>query len=105
MKNLKQIFTSGSDQIDQGYTIESWHVSQSVAALTGQEAYEITVSGSLIVTGSTAFDGVVENGSRVWYETGGSLSVIPLGTFVRTTTSADTFVVVDNYGTILQYNC
>ena len=60
MKNLKQIFTSGSDQIDQGYTIESWHVSQSVAALSGEEAYEIIVSGSLVVTGSTAFDGVVE---------------------------------------------
>ena len=60
MKNLKQIFTSGSDQIDQGYTIESCHVSQSVADLTGEEAYEITVSGSLIVTGSTAFDGAVD---------------------------------------------
>jgi hypothetical protein len=57
------------------------------------------------ITPIVTFDGVVENGSRVWYEIGGTLSVIPLGYFVRTTTSADTFVVVDNYGTILQYNC
>ena len=59
-KSLKQIFTSGSDQIDQGYTIESWHVSQSVAALSGEEAYDIEISGSFIVTGSTQFDGEVD---------------------------------------------
>jgi hypothetical protein len=57
------------------------------------------------LTEIVVFGGIVENGSRVWYENGGSYSVIPLGTFVRTTTSADTYVVVDNYGTILQYNC
>ncbi len=44
---LKQIFTSGSDQISQNYTIESWHVSQSVDAFTGTKAYDITLSGSL----------------------------------------------------------
>ena len=71
----------------------------------------VSTNSSLVCNGTTptitpivTFDGVVENGSRVWYEIGGTLSVIPLGTFVRTTTSADTFVVVDNYGTILQYN-
>jgi len=50
---LKQIFTTGSDEIAQNYIIESWHVSQSVDALTGQEAYDITISGSLNLTGST----------------------------------------------------
>ena len=50
---LKQIFATGSDEIAQNYTIESWHVSQSVDALTGQEAYDITISGSLNLTGST----------------------------------------------------
>ena len=47
-KSLKQIFTTGSDAIQQGFTINSWHVSQSVAALTGEEAYDIKISGSLI---------------------------------------------------------
>jgi hypothetical protein len=57
------------------------------------------------ITPIVSFNGVVENGSRLWYDVGGYYSVIPLGTFVRTTISADTFVVVDNYGSILQYNC
>ena len=34
-------------------TIKPWHVSQSVDALTGTEAYDISISGSLTVTGST----------------------------------------------------
>ena len=45
-KVLKDIFTSGSDEIVQNYTINSWHVSQSVDALTGADAYDITISGS-----------------------------------------------------------
>lgn len=49
---LKQIFATGSDQISQNYAIESWHVSQSVDALTGAAAYDITISGSLTLTGS-----------------------------------------------------
>ena len=49
---LKQIFATGSDQISQNYSIESWHVSQSVDALTGAAAYDITISGSLTLTGS-----------------------------------------------------
>ena len=51
-KTLQNIFTSGSDEIAQTYTIESWHVSQSVDALTGNDAYDITISGSLEVIGS-----------------------------------------------------
>jgi hypothetical protein len=49
---LKQIFTSGSDQIDQTYTIEAWHVSQSVDAFTAAKEYNISISGSLAITGS-----------------------------------------------------
>jgi hypothetical protein len=33
-------------------TIQAWHVTQSVDALTGLVAYDITISGSLTVTGS-----------------------------------------------------
>ena len=35
-------------------TIEAWHISQSIDALKGTDAYDITISGSLTVTGSIA---------------------------------------------------
>lgn len=57
-KQLKQIFSSGSDEIAQSFTIESWHVSQSVDALTGADDYDITISGSLTITGSTFINGI-----------------------------------------------
>jgi len=42
-----------------GQTIKASEVSQSIDALTGTEAYDITISGSLTVTGSTSIDGDV----------------------------------------------
>jgi hypothetical protein len=58
---LKKIFVPGLDQVTQTYTIESWHVSQSVDAFTGVEAYDITISGSLILTGSLAIQGLTDS--------------------------------------------
>ena len=55
-KKLKQIFTN-SDQVEQTYIINAWHVSQSVDALTGNEDYDITISGSLTLTGSAYWTG------------------------------------------------
>ena len=52
-KVLKNIFSSSVDEINQNYTIESWHVSQSIDAFTGVDAYDITVSGSLSIVGAT----------------------------------------------------
>jgi len=49
---LQEIFTTGSDQIVQGNTINAWHVSQSVEAFTGAGNYDIEISGSLTVSGS-----------------------------------------------------
>jgi hypothetical protein len=49
-------------------TIEAWQVSQSVDAFTGISDYDITISGSLIVTGSTNLSGSVDI-------TGGDLTV------------------------------
>jgi hypothetical protein len=40
-------------------TIEAWQVSQSVDAFTGVKAYDITLSGSLTITGSTDIKGDV----------------------------------------------
>jgi len=38
--------------IETANTVEAWHVTQSIDAFTGAEAYDITLSGSLVVTGS-----------------------------------------------------
>ena len=51
-KVLKDIFVTGSDEIAQGQIINAWHVSQSVVAFTGASNYNISVSGSLTVSGS-----------------------------------------------------
>jgi len=56
-KVLKDIFTTGSDEIVQGFAINSWHISQSVDALTGAQAYDITISGSLDVIGPVTITG------------------------------------------------
>ena len=58
---LQKIFTPSVDEVVQNFTIQSWHVSQSVDALTGAEAYDITISGSLVVTGSVAINGLVNS--------------------------------------------
>jgi hypothetical protein len=52
-KILKNVFIAGVDEIVQDYTVESWHVSQSVDAFTGASDYDITISGSLTVVGPT----------------------------------------------------
>ena len=57
---LKNIFSAGVDQISQTYTIESWHVSQSVDAFTGISAYDISLSGSMNITG-TLTNGATDN--------------------------------------------
>ena len=43
--------------IAQTQTINAWHVTQSVDAFTGTQAYDITISGSFGVTGSSTISG------------------------------------------------
>ena len=45
------------NNIQTGQAIEAAHVSQSIKALTGAEAYDISISGSLDVTGQLGIDG------------------------------------------------
>ncbi len=66
-KVLQNIFVPDSDEIAQNFTIESWHVSQSVDALTGAEAYDITISGSLELTGSFSVNGLPQNSGAGYY--------------------------------------
>jgi hypothetical protein len=44
--------------IETGNTIEAWHVTQSIDAFTGVEAYDISLSGSLNITGSLTIKGL-----------------------------------------------
>ena len=47
----------------------------------------------------------IENLDQIYYDTGSSFAIFPIGTFIRQTTSTTTFVVVDNYGRVLQTIC
>lgn len=49
--------------------------------------------------------GVLQNLEKVYYDTGTSYAIYPVGTYIRQTTSTTTFVVIDNYGRILQTPC
>jgi len=42
-----------------GNTVEAYHVTQSIDAFTGIEAYDISLSGSLNITGSNITNGIV----------------------------------------------
>ena len=51
--------TLSSASIATSNTILAWHVTQSVDAFTGNEAYNITISGSLKATGSVGISGLL----------------------------------------------
>ena len=59
-QRLEKIFTPTTDEINQGFTINAWHVSQSVNAFTGTGSFDIDISGSLTVSGSTLLSGSVQ---------------------------------------------
>ena len=42
-KQLKKIFDPSVDEVQQTFTINAWHVSQSVDALTGADDYDLTI--------------------------------------------------------------
>ena len=47
--------------ITSGSKVEAWHVTQSIDAFTGEQEYDIFLSGSLTVTGSLIFDQSTNN--------------------------------------------
>jgi len=90
-KVLENIFTAGVDEIAQNFTVESWHVSQSVEAFTGASDYDITISGSLTVTGSNSTLGNSSvsgystiNGFTI-YNTGSNIAIVNTSNFNSTT--------------------
>lgn len=78
--------------------VRPWHVSQSVDAFTGIEAYDITISGSLIVTGSNEF----EIGNGIFLISSGSAPIFSVDTQGQTTISSSTsdiFLIKNAVGT------
>ena len=107
---LKKIFVPGLDQVAQTYTIESWHVSQSVDAFTGTEAYDIILSGSLTLTGSLFIDGLTDpsltnvltidtSTGQIYYTS--STAIAPINNYISSTVTNNytSSTVNNNYGT------
>ena len=51
--------------ITTGNTVKAFHVTQSIDAFSGTDAYDIVLSGSLEVTGSIKALGIIEASQRV----------------------------------------
>jgi len=49
--------------------------------------------------------GTLQNLRKVYYNTGVSWALVPMGTYIRQTASSTTFVVADTYGRILEFDC
>jgi len=107
---LKKIFVPGLDQVAQTYTVESWHVSQSIDAFTGVEAYNITLSGSLTLTGSLAINGLTDPAltdvltidtttGQIYYTS--STAIAPINNYISSTVTNNytSSTVNNNYGT------
>jgi len=78
--------------------VRPWHVSQSVDAFTGIEAYDISISGSLTVTGSSKF----EVGTNAFLISSGSAPVFSVNAQGQTTISGSTsniFLIKNAVGT------
>jgi hypothetical protein len=101
-KVLKKIFIPTTDEVVQNFPIESWHVSQSVDAFTGAEAYDILLSGSLTVTGSVAINGLTNTSQNnvLTYNTSTGLVYYTSSNAFASTSSANP-APLDTY---IQYN-
>jgi hypothetical protein len=78
--------------------VRPWHVSQSVDAFTGIEAYDITISGSLTVTGSTQLN----IGTNVFLISSGSVPFLKVDSQGQTTISgsASDLFLIKNFLTL-----
>lgn len=47
----------------------------------------------------------IQNLDKLYIDTGTAYQLVPMGTYVRQTTSSTTFVVVNNYGEVLETTC
>ena len=93
--------------ITTGNTVEAFHVTQSIDAFTGTEAYNIILSGSLEVTGSVAVQGLTNptQNNVLTYDTitgqifhTASSTLIDTSSFV-TSAQTGSFVTTSSYNT------
>jgi len=84
-ERLENIFTPSTDEINQGFTINAWHVSQSVNAFTGTGSYDIDINGSLTVTGS------------IYHESAQDAAGVLSSVVVRNTSTGEYFIT-GSYG-------
>jgi hypothetical protein len=88
--------------ITSGSIVQVGHVTQSVDAFTGIQAYDITLSGSLTITGSVVLDTTIDknfHGTASYAITSSTAYVSPRSTYAITTSFAP------NETTVLQlYN-
>ena len=83
--------------ISTGQDILAGHVTQSVDALTGTEAYDITISGSLVTTGSVQIKGSTILEEQVAFTGVGSDSISSTGTNVLTIDGTGTIYKTGSY--------
>ena len=96
--------------ITTGNTVEAFHVTQSIDAFTGTEAYNIVLSGSLVVTGSVAVQGLTNPSQdnvltydtttgQIFYTASSTLDTqVNTGSFI-TSAQTGSFVTTSSYST------
>ena len=71
---------------------------------TGTTAYPVCTSaastGQVLSTSPSLAPNII-----VYYDIGGAIAPLPLGTFIKQTIGVDTYVVINNIGEIIPYNC
>jgi hypothetical protein len=89
--------------ITTGNTVEAWHVTQSIDAFSGLEAYDVSLSGSLNMTGSITGEPGVINDLTASYAISASYAPFPTleyvtyrATLTQTGTNAPTPTVLES---------
>jgi hypothetical protein len=76
-----------------------------IGCYTGTTISPVCVGSASTVTLITFGVSGLSNNQQVYYDTGTEYVPVNQGTYVRYTGETDTYVVINNVGTILQQNC
>jgi hypothetical protein len=71
----------------------------------GFDGDEVCNGTAPIINIYTFGSGTLQNFRKVYYDSGTALVLLPMGNYLRQTTSPDRFVVADTYGRIIESNC
>jgi hypothetical protein len=84
-------------------TPEAFYYSTAYISTNKDDVCNGTTSG--ITTFYSFGTGVLGNLDQVYLDTGTSYVTLPIGTYIRQTTSSTTFVCIDNFGRVLETTC